>query len=167
MVGYVDINAALQSIKAAKEMFNAVIGVRDGKIAKEEIWKVKEAFGNALEITTSLQEERTAILKRLHQLEDEIANMKKWDGEKEKYELKNVSLIPRVEIFAYARKESPDSSGPLHNLCAQCYHEGKKSILQGETRNPGICRVLMCHLCGSDLYIAGRREPSHVKSKRK
>jgi hypothetical protein len=34
-----------------------------------------------------------------------------------------------------------------------------------ETRQLGLCRVLACHDCGSDLYLEGERDPSHTQSK--
>jgi NMD protein affecting ribosome stability and mRNA decay len=69
-------------------------------------------------------------------------------------------------MTAYTLKQGMENGEPAHYLCASCYHEGHKSIMQTETRSPGRCEVMVCHRCGSDLYIRGIRQPEHHAMKR-
>jgi hypothetical protein len=72
-------------------------------------------------------EAHAALLQRVRALEEEVASLKTWDTEKQRYEL--------VELhggsLAYAVKESMRGSEPPHYICASCYQQGHKSLLQG------------------------------------
>jgi predicted SprT family Zn-dependent metalloprotease len=86
-----------------------------------------------------------------------------WETEKERYELKGLGT---GGPFAYALKEDAKGADPAHYICASCYQRGEKSILQQEFRVPGRDEVLVCHKCGSDLYVNGMPRPEHFRGRR-
>ncbi len=57
----------------------------------------------------------------------EQAKLEKWDAEKQKYELKQISGLG---AFAYMLKLEARGTEPLHWLCTQCYENRKKSVVQ-------------------------------------
>jgi hypothetical protein len=55
-----------------------------------------------------------------------VASLKAWDAEKQRYHLEQVS----PGAMAYVLKNEAQGTEPIHWLCASCYNNGKKSILQ-------------------------------------
>jgi hypothetical protein len=77
-------------------------------------------------IAGSAQSDQFALLERVHELEQQVTDLKAWEKEKQRYELKQ--LAPGA--FCYALKADASGSEPPHRVCAACYQHGKKSILQ-------------------------------------
>jgi hypothetical protein len=100
-------------------------------------------------------------LERVGALEKEVAHFKAWDTEKQRYKLTELG----ARFVAYMLKEGMENGEPPHHLCAQCYSDNLKTILQSEDRVPGRCKVLHCHRCGSDLYLSGSPNPEHFKNR--
>src|SRR5260370_35297808 len=81
---------------------------------------------------------------------------KAWGAEKEKYELKNVGR----GSFAYVRKKDAQPSEPSHWLCAQCYQNSKKSILQYHHAADYRCHVSDSSPCGEKIRVDSSVSPS-------
>src|SRR5262249_40930367 len=103
----------------------------------------------------------------------EIAGMKAWDTEKQKYELKEVS----PHAFAYVKRPGVETTEPVHWLCATCFEHSRRSILQnrGTAPAPSLRNdIFYCPECKADMRISwnvSRRmrnspadeEPLHVR----
>ena len=96
------------------------------------------------------QEQQIALVQEIRELKERVAEMEKWDADKERYKLKEFASGQ----FAYLLKEEVGSSEPAHMLCANCYNQNQKSILQTEVRNPGRHTVHFCQRCGGDIFDA-------------
>jgi hypothetical protein len=68
--------------------------------------------------------------------------MKDWATERERYALKR--YYPGS--FAFALKPEMAAGEPSHRLCANCYENGQKSILQ-QTGNMNRFPVVACARC--------------------
>jgi hypothetical protein len=109
------------------------------------------------------QDERSALIERIRTLEEEVARLKAWEAEKQRYVLKDAGN----GALAYALKEDARGPEPPHWICPQCYQDGKKSILQPETQIQGRCQVLACTRCNSELLIQGVRDLAVTRPKRR
>jgi hypothetical protein len=87
------------------------------------------------------------MAEKIGQLEKEVASLKAWATEKERYELKDIGL----GTIAYLVKEGVRGTEPVHQICAACYQHGKKSILQ--PRDIGMDRLLNCPECNTQFKI--------------
>ncbi len=109
------------------------------------------------------QAQQSTLIERVSELEAQVAAFEKWETEKQRYELCAIA----DGQYAYALKEEASASEPPHLLCANCYADNRKSILQTETRDPGRHKVLFCQHCDSEMFspeTGGRGErhrPSH------
>ncbi|WP_273792129.1 hypothetical protein [Brucella anthropi] len=99
------------------------------------------------------QSEVFSLVSRVSELEAEAMRMKNWEAEKERYDLQE--LPPGV--FIYALKESVRGSEPAHNICANCYNKGVKSILHVTNSSGGI-KHWKCYCCGFEADT-GERPP--------
>lgn len=159
MVDLSAISSGLTALNAIKDITQTIIGLRDSAAFEtkraELTTKLIEAHSSVLET----YEARTAAIKRVEELEKEIAELKDWETEKQRYELKPLS--EQRAVFAYALKPDAQPPEPAHWICPTCYQRGKKRILHPETRSPGRAEVYVCHECGSDLYATGHPYPEH------
>ena len=112
------------------------------------------------------REAQSALLDQVSELEKEVARLKAWEAEKERYELKALRDGDEPPI-AYALKEAMAGTEYPHWICATCYQQNKKSLLQPESRDPGRCLVYVCHECGTDLYVQGDWMPEHAGKRRR
>jgi hypothetical protein len=145
------------SLKTAGDIAKAMIGLRDAATVQAKVIELQGVILAAQGSALTAQSDQMAMLERVRDLEAEVARLKAWDAEKQRYELKDMGR----GTLAYALKAEAKGTGPDHSLCAQCYEEGVKSILQAEIRFPGRCHVLACHRCGSALYTTGAWEKGH------
>lgn len=155
------IAAAASSIKTAFDMSKALLEIRDGTIAQERIIELNRVILAAQSDAMAAQLAHAALLDEVRGLKEEITRVKAWDAEKEKYKLTDIG----DGRFAYALKEEMTPGEPPHLICANCYEDGRKSILQRETRFPGRVEVHRCPGCGNELMprrIADSSPPPRV-----
>jgi hypothetical protein len=149
------LSAALGSLKAAKDIAEAMVGLRDAAAFQDKRLEFQSRILDAQNSVFAANEERAALVETVRQLKEEVARLKAWDAEEERYELK---VIPGFhKALAYALKPAMQGTEPPHWLCACCFKNRKISILQPETHSPGGASVLLCHECGADLLINGAR----------
>jgi hypothetical protein len=111
---------------------------------------------SAQESAIASRDYQTALLKQINKLENKIAELEAWDADAETYELSDIAQFGRTGQFAYAPKPNTYIDEPLHYLCANCFNQKHKSILQNEQRELRT-EVALCQRCGNDLYLVGAR----------
>lgn len=121
------IGAALASLKAAKDIAQAMIGLRDAAAFQSKMIEFQSAILDAQASAFSANEERSSLIERIRDLENEMADLKAWDKEARRYELTEVA----ARVFVYALKSNAQGSEPSHWICPSCYQKRQKSILQG------------------------------------
>jgi len=120
--------AALSSFNTLKSIAQAMIDLRDAQAFKAKIIDFQNALIDAQGKVFSVNDERAALIERVGELEKKVADLEAWETEKQRYELKTIA----AGSFAYVLKPSAQGSEPPHQICANCYQSGKKSILQKE-----------------------------------
>ena len=128
----------------------------------EESWALNAIEAISSQKILSAQADQTELAETVGALKARVAELEAWDADKKRYKLTDLG----GGMTAYSLKEGMENGEPPHHLCAACYNEGHKSIMQKEDRTPGRCQVLVCHRCGSDLYLSGIRDPEHHVMKR-
>ncbi|APG11403.1 hypothetical protein BKD09_24010 [Bradyrhizobium japonicum] len=120
------IASAVSAFKAAKDIGESMIGLRDAAAFQSKLMEFQSKILDANNAAFAAQEERSTLLERIRELEKQLASFEKWEVEKENYQLTAIY----ADTLAYARK--PDAAGavPPHYICANCYEDGKKRILQ-------------------------------------
>ena len=147
--------AGLGAVKTAFDMAKALQGIHDTAARDRAVIELQKEILVAQTAQSALVESESALKK-------EVADLKAWDADKQRYQLRDIGR----GITAYALKEGMQNGEPEHYLCAACYQRHQKSILQPETRSPGMTKTLVCHDCGSALYLSGTPHPEHFKNRR-
>lgn len=143
----VEISAAVSSFGALKDAIQSWIKLRDTSLTQEKKIEFQSMLIDAQTNIIAINDERSALIKRVAELEKEIMDLKTWDAEKDRYELKQ----PRIGSFVYALKqEFVDGGEPAHWICPHCYQQFKKSILQ-TIRIPNEGIKSGCLACGNRI----------------
>jgi len=151
-----EISAGLSSLKAAKDI---VQGLSAAKTEAAVVGAKIELQGHILEAQQGLfaaQEAQSSNVRRIAELESIIARQKDWSAERERYLLADTGS----GALAYSLKD-PVEGESQHYLCAHCFEEGNKSILQPEVRMPGRDEFLVCHRCKGELLVQGSTRAEH------
>lgn len=144
--------SAVGALNAAKNIAESMITLRDAAAFKAKLLEFQSKLLDANSAVFSAQDERSALLERIGELEKELARFERWEAEKQRYELKETP----GGGFAYSLKPEAQPPEPPHQICANCYQGGKKSILQLEAPNSvrqnfGTPQMLVCPECESKV----------------
>jgi hypothetical protein len=160
MVDISSIAAALSSIKAAKDIAQSMIGLRDTAAFQAKLIEFQSKIIDANNAAFAAQEERTELIEKVRQLEKQVADLTAWETEKQRYELIEVS----EGAFTYVLKTERRGGEPIHWLCASCYQNNKKSILQLAERNVGHggqMHLWKCPSCRASILVQWEILPGH------
>lgn len=149
-----EIGSLLASSKVAYDIAKGISALKSDVDRNESISKILEVLltvqTNALSVNAiaqELQEEKATLTQKIMEFE-------KWSETETQYELKEITS----GIFVYSHKTAVDPTKPIHWLCAKCYHEQKKSILQRTRHDPGGMHYV-CHSCSSEIIDHSKAIP--------
>ena len=123
---------AASSIKAAFELCKSLLDLKGSVDIKPAVLEFQQKRGEAQASLNATLIEQLALIQSKKVLEEEIARMKAWDTEKQRYKLAE----PWRGCVAYALKESMANGEPAHLICTNCYQDGRKSILNPVEKTP-------------------------------
>ena len=139
------IGAALTSLNTMKNIAQAMLGLHDVQALQAKVIDFNNAIIDAQTKIFLVNEERTALLQKISALEKEVADLEAWETTKNRYEMKNTS----GGGFAWFLKKDAQGSEPPHEICAKCYEEKKRNILQPKQPSAaaGMLPELYCPAC--------------------
>ena len=132
--------AAAASLKVAGDITKSILSLRDEAKIHAKLMELNTAIIDAQSNTVSAQASSLAQVSRIRELEDRIVQIENWEREKQRYEVK-------PGVLTYALKEGMRAGAPEHQLCAKCYQDGIKSILQEGHLAVGRTQLLVCDRC--------------------
>jgi hypothetical protein len=154
MVDMSAIAGALSSLKAANDIAQAMIGLRDAASFQSKLIEFQAKIIEANNSAFAAHDERAALLQKISDLEKQVAKLEAWEAEKQRYQLQE--LPPGV--FVRMLKPTMAGSEPIHRLCAKCYEDGTKSLLQSAGTVHGQ-ETLNCHRCGARMVVGVYQAP--------
>ena len=160
----------ITSLRAAAELAKLAVDARDAAVIRAKVIELQREIFAAQSCALTTQQDQFTLLDRVRNLEKENAELKAWDAETEKYQLTDVRKnagFGQEGAFAYRLKAMGPSGEPIHFLCAKCFQDREKSILQAQLLFPGHCDALLCHRCGNIVYLTGHPHPEHFGLKPK
>jgi hypothetical protein len=158
MVDLIAISQGLNALKGATDVVKTLVGLRDSAKLLETTVELNQQILSAQKALADAQTEQATLVETINTLEAKIAAFEQWDGEKQRYELKQLGSHG---VYAYAIKEEARGSEPMHWICPDCYENRHKSRLQQVIRVPGRSDVRLCQRCGWEAYVQGIWQPEH------
>jgi hypothetical protein len=151
MVDLASFQAAAGSLKVASDIAKAILDLRDEAKIRAKVMELQRAIIDAQSSTLGAQTESLAHIEQIRELKQRIVDLEDWAREKQRYELHEI----RSGAFTYSLKSAMSNGEPPHQICAKCYQDGVKSILQKEIRVVGRVHALVCHRCQAELVTQG------------
>lgn len=128
-----ELSAAVSSIKATSDIVKG-IGSAVSEVKLNEIkLDLQRALLEAREALSDAQAVEAATAARIRELEQEIVRLKDWSVERQRYQLCDVGRGG----FAYLLRTGMENGEPAHWLCATCFNQGRKSLMQSKGNGVG------------------------------
>jgi hypothetical protein len=146
------IAGAISALKTAKDIAEAMVSLRDTATFQEKRIELQSKILDAQGSMLPAQDERSTLIQRIRDLEQEIARLRAWDAEKQRYELQRWG----EGAFARVLKQSEANGEPVHALCAACYDRGVKSIIHSNREPTWPKHAWDCPTCKFPLKASAR-----------
>ena len=146
------VGEAIAGLSAIKTAFDIAKGLKDIDDATRRNAAVIELQEKIL----SAQAEQFALIERMGNLEKQVAEFETWDTEKRRYQMRDYG----GGTIAYELKAEMASGEPPHRLCAACYQNRKKGLLQPIGPNAYLQEIVKCTECSKEFALGHRIERS-------
>ncbi len=150
MVDVTAIASALSALKAAKDIAQTMVGLRDDAAFNQKLIEFQSKLIDANNAAFAAQDERVALLNEIGQLKKQIASLEAWESEKQRYRL--TQLAPGTMV--YMVMEEARGAEPPHCICPNCYEDRKKAILHIMKDYTGTAHIT-CPKCKTKLQCWG------------
>lgn len=125
------IQNAVLGLQTAANMAKGLIHLSSMADVQLKVIDLQTSILAAQSSALAAQSEQSTMIQQISQLEKEIAEIKAWEEEKQRYQM----IAPWPGVFVYALKESCKGSEPPHWICEPCYQEGRKSLLHNAQKH--------------------------------
>lgn len=145
--------AMITGIKTAIDIATTIKNITDDIELKA---KTSELYNSMISLQNgimSMQAENHSLLQENQALSKKLMEIETWEKEKSKYSLQEIC----PQVFVYASDETDENSEPPHWICATCYNQGKKSILQ-LSKKVVSGHYYICHECNSEIRDHSKRQ---------
>lgn len=117
--------AALTSLKAAFDLTKTILDVAGSAKVRDQIIELQSKIIAAQSSAMEAQAAQAALIARVNELEAQLAKKEDWEGEKQRYELREIVSGG----FAYVEKGSVRGAKGVQPFCQNCFEHGRKSVL--------------------------------------
>jgi hypothetical protein len=145
------VGAAVSSLRAAGDIAKGLISLHTMAEVQAKAIELNEKIIDAQHRIFETNAAQSELIERVRELEGQIARMKDWDAQRQRYKL----AAPFAGCMVYAVQKAMSEGEPAHYLCAACFKKGKPSVLQsieGSRGKGGARSSFYCRDCGSEAF---------------
>jgi len=146
------IQGTISSLKFAGDVAKSLLELKTLGDVQGKVIELQSAILSAQSSALSANAEQSAMVEEIRKLKEEIASVKAWESEKQRYKLANQWEAGGV---AYALKETMANGEPPHLICTKCYQDSKKSILNPISGDKGFISYC-CPVCKAQIPTGWR-----------
>lgn len=157
-IGMADVGsiaAAYTGLKTAYDLTTSFLKLKLSAETQSKVIELQGVIVAAQQDAFVAQTAQTALLKRVDELEQQIAEFEAWEAEKQRYQLTDFG----GGTFAYVLKADMTYGEPIHKVCPTCFQKGHKSILQSLGPNAFRQEMCVCTTCETKLSLGKRSDP--------
>jgi hypothetical protein len=153
MVDMGSIAAALGGLKTAADIAKGLLALKSDAERQAKVIELQTVILAAQSSAIAAQSDQFTMLEEMRQLRDEIAKVRAWETQKQRYKM----AVPFPGVTVYALLRSMSNGEPPHYICANCYQDGKRSMLQHNTtkNNWPALACAACKFEGRMPYAGG------------
>jgi hypothetical protein len=150
------ISSVAGTLKGASDILKTAMHLRDTQAFQAKMVELNGEIMAAQSSALRAHVAQTAMVQEIGELKKQIADTEAWDREKQRYQLTDHGS----GTFSYTLKEGMEQGEPPHKICAHCYQQGRKSILQFSHKNPYQQELHTCFDCGKEYRLGQWIKPS-------
>ena len=146
------IQGAINGLKVAGDIAKGFLQLKSISDVQGKVIELQSAILSAQSSALAAQSEQSSMIQRIRDLEEEIARVKAWEKQKERYKL---TTPWENSAVVYSLKESRKESEKPHWICTKCYDDGRRTILQERKDKTGYV-LMCCPTCKSEVHTGYR-----------
>lgn len=140
------IQGTITSLKFAGDIAKGLLELKSLTDVQGKVIELQSAILSAQSNALSANADQSAMVDEIRTLKEEIASVKAWESQKQRYKLST----PWGGGVAYALKEAMANGEPPHLICTKCYEDNRKSILNPISNDRGFLSY-GCPICKSQI----------------
>lgn len=145
------ITGTISGLKTASDIAKSFLEIKKISDINGKVVELQSVILSAQSSAIEANSAQFAMIEEIRNLKEEMARIKAWDTEKQRYHL----ISPWPGTVVYSLKESMSSGEPPHWICTNCYNNESKSILTQQQEGNSIVSFL-CPKCKSSFRAVGR-----------
>lgn len=145
------IQGTISGLKVAGDIAKGLLELKSISDVQGKVIELQSTILSAQSSALSANADQSAMVEEIRQLKEEVARVKAWEAEKQRYKLH----APWEGSVVYALKKSMSDSEPPHWICTSCYENGRKSILNQLQGKDGWY-IVTCPVCKSQVQSPWR-----------
>ncbi len=149
------IQSTITGLKLAGDIAKGFLELKSISDVQGKVIELQSAILAAQSSALAANSDQAAMVDEIRTLKEEIARVKAWEKQKNRYKLITPWTTYAAGSIAYALKESMKESEPPHLICTKCYEDGRKSILNPLQSSDGRV-VFSCPVCKSQIPTGSR-----------
>lgn len=126
------IQGAVTSLKVAADIAVALGNIKTLSEVQAKAIELQQVILSAQSSALTAQSEQFTLLQEIRDLKEEVASVKAWNEQKQRYAL----VSPWPGAVTYALKKESAGSEPAHWICTTCYENGRRSIVHDAMKYP-------------------------------
>lgn len=130
------ISGALSSLKTAFDIAKGISDLKSMTDVQGKVIELQQAILAAQSSAMAANAEQYTAMEELRKLREELEKMSGWQQEKQRYRLFQAEGTGGSVVYAL-RESQKQQDEPPHYLCANCYEQGRKSILHNTIPSTG------------------------------
>ena len=140
------IQAAIYSLKAATDISKSILGIKTTSEVQSKVIELQSALLEAQKSALSATTAQFELQEKVKDLETQLKAVGDWENQKRRYAL----IAPwRGAAQAYALKRAYAKGEEPHLLCANCFHNAKRVILNPIKKDSLV--LMFCPSCKATL----------------
>lgn len=146
------IQGTISGLKTAADIAKSMMELKSMSDVQGKVIELQSSILSAQSSALSANADQASMVNEIRTLKEEIARVKAWEDEKQRYQLHTPWEGAGV---VYALKESMSNSEPPHYICTKCYEDGKRMIIQPRKNKDGFI-LIVCPTCNSEVHSGYR-----------
>jgi hypothetical protein len=155
-----EIQAGYESAKTLFEVAKGALTLKNEAAINGAILDIQRLALDTQKSLFDANEAYAARLKEIEKLKEQLAALTAWSVDADRYELRRF----QPGTLTYVLKVGAQGGEPPHYLCANCYENQRRSILQATSYRELQCRVHRCNCCKAEYPIGPEMPYGSLKS---
>ena len=118
------IQGTISGLKLAGDIAKGFLELKSITDVQGKVIELQSAILSAQSSALAANADQAAMVDEIRLLKEEIARVKAWETQKQRYQLE---AIWEKAAVVYALKKSMSGAEPPHWICTKCYEDGSRS----------------------------------------